>query len=290
MQSQEPDWSGDETATEADEAALSAPAAAVYKTHSTSIVDMLEDLKDKVKSELADLRKVETNAQHNYNMLKQSLEDQKAADEKDLADEKSCCHLAKDGLQCPRIKIITLEKKGSYVPVRVAYRSKILASVSPPKAQSITWVIAACARVGRAAVAEEWLERREDVKMPQLKELQANKDGALDKKERLNVFKVELYRRFLDAPCGQIITVAGDIPGDLEGIVDAMDKGNDGRIFRAEFEEPPEKDEGLGGELVEAARGDDKEEEKDGLQCPPKKMGSYAPRKEGLQCPNQRCV
>ena len=89
VQSQEPDWSGDETATEADEAALSAPAAAVYKTHSTSIVDMLEDLKDKVKSELADLRKVETNAQHNYNMLKQSLEDQKAADEKDLADEKS---------------------------------------------------------------------------------------------------------------------------------------------------------------------------------------------------------
>ena len=107
VQSQEPDWSGDETATEADEAALSAPAAAVYKTHSTSIVDMLEDLKDKVKSELADLRKAETNAQHNYNMLKQSLEDQKAADEKDLADEKSCCHLAKDGLQCPRIKTIT---------------------------------------------------------------------------------------------------------------------------------------------------------------------------------------
>ena len=109
--------------------------------------------------------------------------------------------------------------------------------------------------------------------MPQLKELQAKKDGALDKKERLNVFKVELYRRFLDAPCGQIITVAGDIPRDLEGIVDAMDKGNDGRIFRAEFEGPPEKDEGLGGELVEAARGDDIEEGKYCLRCPLNKMG-----------------
>merc|ERR1711939_436120 len=61
-----------------DELALGAPAAAVYKTHSTSIVDVLEDLKDKAEAELADLRKAETNAQHNYDMLKQSLEDQKA--------------------------------------------------------------------------------------------------------------------------------------------------------------------------------------------------------------------
>merc|ERR1719316_166535 len=88
VQSRETDSSGDETAAEADEAVLGAPAAAVYKTHSTSIVDVLEDLKDKAESELADLRKAETNAQHNYDMLRQSLEDQKAADEKDLADEK----------------------------------------------------------------------------------------------------------------------------------------------------------------------------------------------------------
>ena len=45
----------------------------------------------------------------------------------------------------------------------------------------------------------------------------------------------------------------------------------------AEF--TPEKDEGLGGELVEAARGDDKEEEKDGLQCPPKEDGLICPEK-----------
>merc|ERR1719281_1110403 len=76
VQSKETDPSGDEAAAEADEAALGAPAAAVYKTHSTSIVDVLEDLKDKAEAELADLRKAETNAQHNYDMLRQSLEDQ----------------------------------------------------------------------------------------------------------------------------------------------------------------------------------------------------------------------
>ena len=38
---------------------------------------MFEDLKDKAEGELADLRKAETNAQHNYDMLKQSLEDQR---------------------------------------------------------------------------------------------------------------------------------------------------------------------------------------------------------------------
>merc|ERR1719158_981681 len=88
VQSRDTDPSTDEAAAEADEAVLGAPAAAVYKTHSTSIVDVLEDLKEKAETELADLRKAETNAQHNYDMLRQSLEDQKAADEKDLADEK----------------------------------------------------------------------------------------------------------------------------------------------------------------------------------------------------------
>ena len=46
------------------------------------IVDALEDLKDMPEGELADLRKAETNAQHNYDMLEQSLEDLKAADGK----------------------------------------------------------------------------------------------------------------------------------------------------------------------------------------------------------------
>merc|ERR1719327_807677 len=40
-----------ETDPSSDEAALGAPAAAVYKTHSTSIVDVLEDLKEKAEGE-----------------------------------------------------------------------------------------------------------------------------------------------------------------------------------------------------------------------------------------------
>jgi len=75
--------------SEADDADVGAPAAAVYKTHSTSIVEVLEGMKEKAEAQLGDLRKAETNTQHNYNMLKQSLEDQAAADEKDLAEEKA---------------------------------------------------------------------------------------------------------------------------------------------------------------------------------------------------------
>merc|ERR1719265_1840833 len=66
-----------------------APAAAVYKTHSTSIFDVLEDLKEKAESQLGDLRKAESTAQHNYKMLKQSLTDEMEADNKDMDEEKS---------------------------------------------------------------------------------------------------------------------------------------------------------------------------------------------------------
>jgi len=66
-----------------------APDAAVYKSHSGNILDVLEDLKEKAEEELSNLRKAETNARHNYALLKQSLEDQLANDNKDLADEKA---------------------------------------------------------------------------------------------------------------------------------------------------------------------------------------------------------
>merc|ERR1719314_10492 len=74
---------------EADDAELGAPAAAVYKTHSTSIFDVLEDMKEKAEGQLADLRKAESTTKANYNMLKQSLEDQIEADSKDMDEEKS---------------------------------------------------------------------------------------------------------------------------------------------------------------------------------------------------------
>merc|ERR1719230_991256 len=68
---------------------LNAPAAAVYESHSGSIVDVLEDMKEKAEEELSELRKEEASSLHNYEMLKQSLDDQMAADTKDLEEEKS---------------------------------------------------------------------------------------------------------------------------------------------------------------------------------------------------------
>jgi len=64
-----------------------APDAAAYKNKSGGIMDVLEDLKEKAESELADLRKAEKSAAHNYAMTKQALEDQAAADAKDKDDE-----------------------------------------------------------------------------------------------------------------------------------------------------------------------------------------------------------
>merc|ERR1740138_660570 len=46
--------------SDSDDEDVNAPAAAVYKTHSTSIFDLLEDLKEKAEEELSDLRKAET--------------------------------------------------------------------------------------------------------------------------------------------------------------------------------------------------------------------------------------
>merc|ERR1719221_1639598 len=80
-----------------DQEELGAPAAAVYKTHSTGILDVLEDMKEKAEGSLSDLRKEETNSKHNFEMLKQSLEDQMAADTKDMDDEKAAKAEAAEG-------------------------------------------------------------------------------------------------------------------------------------------------------------------------------------------------
>lgn len=66
-----------------------APAAAAYKSQSGGIIDVLEDMKEKAESQLAELRKAEESAKHNYEMLKQSLEAQIAADKKDMKEEKA---------------------------------------------------------------------------------------------------------------------------------------------------------------------------------------------------------
>lgn len=68
---------------------LGAPAAAGYKSQSGSIVDIIQDMKEKSESELSDARKGEASAAQNFAILKQSLDDQIAADTKDLNNAKS---------------------------------------------------------------------------------------------------------------------------------------------------------------------------------------------------------
>merc|ERR1719420_324864 len=65
--------SQDESAASDEE--LGAPDPAVYKSKSGGIVDVLNDLLEKAEGELADARKAESNAQHNYDLLKQDLDD-----------------------------------------------------------------------------------------------------------------------------------------------------------------------------------------------------------------------
>jgi hypothetical protein len=68
---------------------VGAPAATVYKSHSGDIVGLLEDLKEKAETELSEARKAESNSKHNYQMMKQSLEDQMANENKDLNAQKT---------------------------------------------------------------------------------------------------------------------------------------------------------------------------------------------------------
>jgi len=66
-----------------------APAPAAYKSKGGSIVDVLEDMREKAQGQLAQARKEESSAKHNFMMLKQSLDDQIAADSKELAESKT---------------------------------------------------------------------------------------------------------------------------------------------------------------------------------------------------------
>merc|ERR550534_1885407 len=86
-----------QTSAQADDDELGAPAAAAYKSHSSGIIDVLEDMKEKAEAELSDLRNEEKNSKHNYDMLKQSLVDQMAADTKDMEDEKAAKAEAEEG-------------------------------------------------------------------------------------------------------------------------------------------------------------------------------------------------
>ena len=90
VQSQSQSEDAEEQQADAEQTLMNvgAPDPAAYKTHSTNIVHVLEDLKDKAEAELSDFRKAETNTAHNYDMLKSSLETSIANGEKNLDEEK----------------------------------------------------------------------------------------------------------------------------------------------------------------------------------------------------------
>jgi hypothetical protein len=68
---------------------VGAPAAEAYKSHSGNIIDVLEDMREKAQGELAKIRAEESAAKHNFEMLKQSLEDQITYDNKEMDESKS---------------------------------------------------------------------------------------------------------------------------------------------------------------------------------------------------------
>jgi len=72
---------------QSDDEETGAPDPAAYKSQSGGIMDVLEDLKAKAEKELSDLRKAESNTKHNFNMLKQSLEDESAYSTKEKKEE-----------------------------------------------------------------------------------------------------------------------------------------------------------------------------------------------------------
>jgi len=69
-----------------------APAPEAYKSHGSSIIDVLTDLKQKAEVQLDEARKEEMNAKHNFDLLKQSLEDQIEVDTKEMSEAKSMKH------------------------------------------------------------------------------------------------------------------------------------------------------------------------------------------------------
>jgi hypothetical protein len=71
-----------------DDGSFGPPEAAVYEGHSADIVQTLEDLMEKAQAQLDGARKTETASLHNFEMLKQSLEDQIKFDTAEMAATK----------------------------------------------------------------------------------------------------------------------------------------------------------------------------------------------------------
>ena len=73
-------------------------------------MDVLADMKDKAEGELSDFRKAESNTAHNFAMLKQSLEDQIAADTMSLNEVKQQFSAAEEGKATAESDLATASK------------------------------------------------------------------------------------------------------------------------------------------------------------------------------------
>jgi len=72
-----------------DDAELGAPKEAAYTSKSGGLVDMMEDMHDQAQKQLRLIRDGERKAQHNYELLKQALEDEAEASGKAMNEEKA---------------------------------------------------------------------------------------------------------------------------------------------------------------------------------------------------------
>jgi len=64
------------------------PQAAAYESHSSGILDTLADMQEKAEGMLAEARKTEMNAQHAYELLAQSLNDEVSVQNEDMSNAK----------------------------------------------------------------------------------------------------------------------------------------------------------------------------------------------------------
>merc|ERR1719281_1177318 len=78
------------------DADVGAPDPAVYKSHSGDIVATLEGLLEKAKAQLDEARHTETADLHNFELMKQGLEDEIAYGEKELAEAKQALGAAQE--------------------------------------------------------------------------------------------------------------------------------------------------------------------------------------------------
>merc|ERR1712156_836892 len=78
-----------QTQQASDDGDMGAPDPAVYKGQSGGIIDTLGDLLEKAESQLAELRNKETASLHEFQMLKQSLEDKIKYETKELEEAKT---------------------------------------------------------------------------------------------------------------------------------------------------------------------------------------------------------